>query len=94
MMMTSACAALGYQQLTSLAAATGLTVPAGADCCVIFAETQAVRFRDDGTNPTATIGVPLAVGVEFFYIGPMSAIKFIEQTASAKLNVAYYKRVG
>lgn len=95
MMMTSACAALGYQQITSLAAAANLpTIPSTADCCVIVAETQAVRFRDDGTNPTAAIGIPLAVGVEFFYIGPLANIKFIEQTASAKLNIAYYKRVG
>ena len=94
MLFQTACAPLGYQQITSLSAAIGLTVPAGADCALIIAEAQAVRFRDDGTNPSATVGMPLAVAQEFFYIGNLSAIKFFEQTASAKLNVSYYKRVG
>lgn len=87
--------ALGYQQIASgLSAALGLTVPVGATVAVIVAEAQAVRFRDDGTNPTATVGIPLAVAQEFFYTGPLANIKFIEQTASAKLNVSYYKGGG
>lgn len=81
----------GYQQLTSLSAAASLTVPAGSRWALITPETQAVRWRDDGTNPTATVGMPIAIGVSFWYTGEMSAIKFIEQTASAKLNVTYYK---
>lgn len=81
---------LGYQQITSLAAAAGLTVPEGATIAVIVAETQAVRWRDDGTNPSGTVGVPLAVDTPLEYGGDLSAIKFIQQTASAKLNVSYY----
>ena len=80
----------GYQQITSLAAATALTVPAGSAYAVITAETQAVRWRDDGTNPTATVGMPLAAGASFNYYGALSAIKFIEQTSSAKINIAYF----
>lgn len=83
-------APLGYQQITSLSAATALTIPAGATVAVIQAETQAVRWRDDGTNPTASVGQPLTTGVLFTYRGNLTAIKFIEQTASAKLNVSYY----
>ena len=82
---------LGYQQITSLAAAAALTVPTGARLAVIVAETQAVRWRDDGTDPTSSVGMPLATGVQFTYPGDLAAIKFIEQTASAKLNVSYYK---
>jgi hypothetical protein len=82
---------LGYQQITALSAATALAPPAGATTAVITAETQAVRYRDDGTNPTATVGMPIAVGQPFTYTGNLAAIKFIEQTASAKLNVSYYK---
>ena len=81
---------VGYQQITSLSAAAALTVPAGARSAVIVAQTQAVRWRDDGTNPTATVGMPLAVNTALEYSGDLSAIKFFEQTASAALNVSYY----
>lgn len=83
--------ALGYQQLAALGTAVGLTIPEGTSMVVIVAETQAVRWRDDGVDPTAAVGMPLAVGVEFIYTaGNLPSLKFIEQTASAKLNVSYY----
>ena len=50
---------LGYQQITSLAASTALTVPARARAALIKCTAQSVRFRDDGTAPTATVGFPL-----------------------------------
>jgi len=89
---------LGYQQITSLSAATGLTVPIidvqGLSCkpaiAIITPETQAVRWRDDGTAPTASVGMPLAVGVTLQYDGDLTKIQFIEQTASAKINISYY----
>ena len=88
----------GYQQITSLSAATGLTVPtltpAGNNnkplFALIIAEGQAVRWRDDNTSPTASVGMPLAVGVPLQYDGDLSKIKFIEQAAGAKLNISYY----
>ena len=81
---------LGYQQITTLSSAQALTVPAGATFAVIDGEAQAVRWRDDGTNPSATVGNQLAVGGILEYGGDLSAIKFIEAVASAKLNVSYY----
>lgn len=81
---------LGYQQITSLSSATALTVPVGATMAVIIPQTQAVRWRDDGTNPSATVGMPLAVGSTLTYTGYLEQIKFIEQTASAAINIAYY----
>ena len=88
----------GYQQITSLSSATGLTVPskdvkgiAGSPrFAVIRCETQAVRYRDDGTDPTSSVGMSLAVGDSLVYDGDLKRIKFIEQTGSAKLNVVYY----
>ena len=80
---------VGYQQITSLSSATGLTIPANARWALIVPQTQAVRWRDDA-NPTGTVGMPLAVGQVLQYTGNLSSIKFIEQTASAALNVAYY----
>ena len=81
---------LGYQQITSLSAATGLTVPQGATLALIVPETQNVRWRDDGTNPTASVGMPIFVGASLSYDGDFDKIKFIEETASAKLNISYY----
>lgn len=81
---------LGYQQITSLSSATGLTVPRGAIVALIQPETQAVRWRDDGTNPTASVGMPLAAGETLPYTGYLETIKFIQQTASATLNISYY----
>ena len=81
---------LGYQQITSLSASTGLTVPAGATLAVIVPESYAVRWRDDGTAPTGSVGMPLAIGTTLSYDGNLKNIRFIEQAASAKLNVSYY----
>jgi hypothetical protein len=81
---------LGYQQITSLSASASLTVPVGATLALVVAETQAVRWRDDGTAPTASVGMPLATGVSLSYDGDLKAIRFIQQTASATINVSYY----
>jgi len=89
---------LGYQQITSLSTSTALTVPAvdvnGTACrptvAVIIPQTQTVRWRDDGTAPTASIGMPLAAGVTLQYDGDLTQIRFIQQSASAVLNVSYY----
>lgn len=89
--MNTAMKQLGYQQITSLSSATALTVPAGTAVAIITPQTQAVRWRDDGTSPTASVGYPLAVGDELYYdSASVASLKFIEQTASAAINVAYY----
>lgn len=82
---------LGYKQITSLSSATGLgTIPQGATLALIVPETQAIRWLDDGTNPTASVGMPVAAGSYLSYDGDLNRIKFIEQSASAKINVSYY----
>lgn len=81
---------LGYQQITTLSAATALTVPAEATMALIIPETQAVRWRDDGVDPTASVGMPVNIGESLNYDGDLRRIRFIEQTASAKINVSYY----
>lgn len=81
---------LGYQQITSLSAATALTVPAGARFALIRPETQGIRWRDDGTNPTSTVGMPVDAGDTVFFTGKLSVVKVIETAVSAKLNVSYY----
>lgn len=82
---------LGYQQITSLSASTGLTVPAGgATMAVITPETQNIRWRDDGVEPTASVGMPISAGSYFIYDGDLKRIRFIETTAGAILNISYY----
>jgi hypothetical protein len=82
--------ALGYQQITSLSSATGLTVPAGATRALIAPLTKDIRWRDDGTNPTASVGMPVSAGTYLSYDGDLQNIKFIETSASAELNITYY----
>ena len=82
---------LGYQQITSLAAATALTIPAGTSAIEVVAITQACRWRADGTNPTASIGMPLFPGVPYvFEIEQFAAIRVIETAATANLEVTYF----
>jgi hypothetical protein len=82
---------LGYQQITNVSAAVGLTIPVGTAFALIQAESQNVRWRDDGTDPTATVGMVLMAGSTLEYDGSsFASIKFIEVAASAKLNISYY----
>jgi hypothetical protein len=85
---------LGFQQLT-LAGVASLTVPAGANMAIWQADTQAARWRDDGTAPTATVGIQvLTTSAPYEYFGNLSAVQFIQATAGSILNVSYYKVVG
>lgn len=82
----------GYQQITGLSAVKGLTIPTGAEIAVIQAESQNVRWRDDGSVPTASVGMQLAAGRDMLFTSKLSAVRFIEEAASAKVNVSYYSR--
>lgn len=90
----AALAPKGYQQISAatLAAATALTVPGGSTAAVVTSDTAGVRWRDDGTNPTAAIGMPIAAGQSYTFNGAaqLAAIKFILQSGSPVLNISYY----
>jgi len=89
---------LGYQQITSLTTAQSLTIPAtdlsGLKCrpsiAIITPLTGNVRWRDDGTAPTATVGMPLAAGVTLQYDGDLTKIQFINNGGTAEVNISYY----
>ena len=81
----------GAQFALSVSSATALTVPTGAVWATICVEGQAVRYRDDGTNPTASTGMPIASGACIAYAGNLAAIKFIAQTGSPTIDVIYYQ---
>lgn len=85
----------GYLQVT-VTTVQSLTVPAACNgvpaLAIIKAETQAVRYRDDGTAPTATVGQPIAVtDAPISYEGTISALQFIAQTGSGVVDVLLYK---
>lgn len=80
----------GYQQVTDLTAVAGIAPPESACVALIQAEGAAVRWRDDGVNPTPSVGMRLPAGSELHYDGNMSAVRFIQEGSGAKLNISYY----
>lgn len=81
----------GFERITDLSSAVGFTAPAGTRLAIFRAETQDIRWRDDGTNPTSTVGLLMSVGDVFMYTGDFSKFKMIETTASAVVQISYYK---
>lgn len=89
----------GFQQIASatLANSTALTLPTNPDgrkvqYAIAHTDTQAVRWRDDGTAPTASVGMRLVPGGELYIEGAMlDSIRFIYETSGANLNVSYYR---
>lgn len=94
--------ALGYRQITGLSSVKSLTdgvgidtddtgIPAGAAYALIEADGEVVRWTDDGQNPTTTKGMRLGAGGQMVYEGDLTALRFIEEGASATLNVSFYR---
>lgn len=91
-------AQLGYQQVTSMSSSTALTVPVDgrslpATKAFICVEAQGVRWRDDGTAPTSTVGqfnLSTAGSCMWYNQEPLANLRFILITAGAILNVNYY----
>lgn len=81
---------LGYEQVTTLTSSTPIEPPTGARVAVIQALVQNVRWRDDGEDPTNSVGMQLAAGRDMLYTGNLVDIRFIEEAASAQLNISYY----
>lgn len=86
---------LGYAQDTTISAATALpTVPAATTVALIQAEGANCRWRDDRTDPTASVGTLLGAGCSFWYRGTFSAFKIIQVSSGGVLNVTYYQEVA
>jgi hypothetical protein len=91
---------LGYCQITAtpLSSATKLSscsggIPTGATMIAVQAETANIRYRDDGTPPTASVGQLLVTGQNpMLYTGTLSAIQFIAATGSPVLDVSFYRQ--
>jgi hypothetical protein len=70
---------------------TTLTVPSGATLAEICVEGASVRYRDDGSPATSSLGVPVSPGVCFPYSGPLANLSFSAQSGSPTIDVSYYK---
>jgi hypothetical protein len=83
---------LGSQQIVGLAVATTLTVPTGASRALIQVSGQPVRFRSKSTDaaPTASSGIRLTVGQSLEYDSDLAQLRFIQEAASATLDIEYY----
>jgi hypothetical protein len=93
--MTAKPTAKGYRQLTGLSAVKTLAnagggIPSGSAYAIIQAVGANVRWTDDGTVPTASFGMQLQAGKELPYDGDLTVLKFIEEAASAQINVSFY----
>jgi hypothetical protein len=85
----------GYVQVTVSNTATALTLPASGGYGEIYAvmqvESNSVRYRDDGVNPTSSVGMLLLPQDRLLYDGDLVALRFIRAGSSdAVLNISYY----
>ena len=79
---------VGYVQI-SAATAKSLSPPTGAFIALIQAEADC-RWRDDGTAPTASIGMFLAAGATLAYTGNLNTFQIIPVTGTALVDVSFY----
>jgi len=80
-----------HTQNTSLSGVVSVTVPDGATAVLVNARSQAVAMTLDGTAPTATKGLLLEAdkGTILIPVQRGQTLKFIEATASAKLDYQF-----
>jgi len=81
---------VGEEQLTGISSAKALqSIPGDATRAKIQSEGATVRYSDVGT-PTTTVGMKLVVDSDMYYNGRLASLKFIEVSATAKVNILYY----
>jgi hypothetical protein len=83
---------LGFEQITSLGSAVGFaSIPAGATVALVSVNTAPVRMRDDGTSPTASVGLRFPNGLSPYRLqGDLSKVKWIAESGSPVIDVLYY----
>ena len=90
---------LGYCQLTASSAAALVStctggIPATSQWATICVETANIRWRDDGTAPTTSVGMPVSSGQCFYYNSKFSALSVIAQSGSPVLDISFYDGPG
>lgn len=83
----------GFQALTVSNTAVGFTVPSGTEYAIASLEANNIRYRDDGTAPTSSVGL-LITATSIFGVcqNSLDSIRFIRETADGLLNIEYYGR--
>jgi len=88
----------GYEQIVLSGGATGLTPPTlatrGQPHLALIRTDQDIRWRDDGTPPTATVGVVLLAEEVLLYDGKVEDIQLIKVAATATVDISYYSFGG
>jgi len=85
--------AQGYEQIQlNSGTPVALSPPADAQLAIINAELNTIRFRDDGTPPTTTVGQPIVKFTTLQYnVRNLANCLLIESSdGSAIANVSYY----
>lgn len=79
----------GYQQIALGSGVETLTVPVGATLAIVNVEGADARYTDDGSTPSASVGMNIYNKTTTPLPNP-AALKFFRQAAGAILNVSYY----
>ena len=85
----------GYEQIAVSSAVKSLTPPnattGGIPHYALIRTDQDIRWRDDGTNPSASVGMVLKANEVLLYDGKMQTLRLIRVSADATVDVSYYK---
>lgn len=80
-----------YVQVTSLGSAVPLPKATIGRRAFIQAEDQDIRWRSDGTDPTAAVGMLIAAGDTLDFTGDLNQLRFIEAVGGATLNATIFR---
>ncbi len=89
------------QTISSSSSSSGLpSIPSSANHAIVQLDSTGtpvtIRWRDDGTNPTSTVGMELFPGNVVELSTRASTLNFqaiLESSGSSILNVSYYSRL-
>lgn len=94
---TTYCYGYFQRNAAGTVAAFNLTIPVApalaqtpVTYAIIQAEAQGLRWRDDGVDPTTTVGMIIPGGGELRYDGDLTKIRLINLTAGAICNASFY----
>ena len=80
---------MGYQQLTLSDAAQTPAVPHGTSQVAVNAEGGVLRWRDDGVNPTAAVGMIIVEGDTLRLEGHPEGLRIFGGSGT-KANLSYW----
>lgn len=87
---------VGYEQKTVSDSAVGFaSIPPNSNKAIVVVESANIRYREDGTDPTSSVGTKAFQNTTIILEGRnrMSAFRAIRtDSTDAKLSVNYYDR--